>query len=262
MIPNYLSINWLTISQTLLTALITTWLFVIVVLLYNLFKKNKSENIFTFLIDSWLEMLQDFIDETWWHIPWYAKKIALFLFVYIFRNNLLWVFGDMFAYVVPTIHHYFRPATTDVFFNAIMAMLSVFGALVYWIHHGWIKYLEKYFPIHWLWIVKKVDSIWTFFGKIMDIFVWFFVWFIELIWEFAKLMSLSLRLFWNVFAWMVLLGLSITWATAIFKFTWIDAPFLLPILTLVVELFVWFLQAFIFTLLTLVYFKIAWTSHH
>lgn len=257
MMPNYLSFGHYQLSQTLITAFVTTALFLLFVFLYNILKKINPKNWFVLFCEMFIEWVASFIESVWGHhFPVYWKNMAIFFFVYLFWNNILWVIWDMFALVVPSIHHYFRPATTDITFNAILAVVWVGWSIVYWLQHSWIHYLNKYFPLKWLWIVPKVDSVLTGFLKIFDILLWLFIWLLELIWEFARMISLSLRLFWNILAWMVLLGLWITWAIAIFK-----VPFLLPIVVFLVELFVWFLQAFVFTLLVVVYFKMAWESH-
>lgn len=257
--PHYLPFGNILLSQTLITAVLGTVLFGIFVLVYNLLKKKNPSNWFVMICEMGLEKLSSFIDEVWWHhFPLYAKSIAVFFFIYIFWNNLVWVFWDMFSMLewMETFHHYFRPATTDIVFNAVLAIVWVGWALVYWFQSSWLHYLNKYFPIKWLGIVPKVDSVLTWFLKIFDIILWMFIGLLELIWELARVISLSLRLFWNILAWMVLLWLWVAWAVGIFK-----VPFLLPIVVLVVEIFVWFLQAFVFTLLVVVYFKMAWESH-
>jgi F-type H+-transporting ATPase subunit a len=80
--------------------------------------------------------------------------------------------------------------------------------------------------------------------------VTFFVGVLELIGEFAKIASLSFRLFGNVFAGEVLL-LSMSALLA----------YGLPIPFLFLEIFVGVIQAFIFAILVLVYFTIASQDH-
>lgn len=262
MLPNFFSFQGFVISQTLFTAAVTTSIFLIVALMYSLVRKINPTNGFVMLFDMWLESLEWFIDSIADDIPRYAKVLIMFIFVYIFWNNILWVVWDMFALVVPTIHHYFRPVSTDILFNAIIAVFAVSTSLFYGLQHWWVHFVMKYFPVKWLGIVEKVKSFPTFIFKIFDILLWMFIWFLELIGEFAKMVSLSLRLFWNILAGVVLLSIWVMGANAI---AWIilpwDFPILLPIVVFVVELFVWFLQAFVFTLLVIVYFKMAWASH-
>jgi F-type H+-transporting ATPase subunit a len=78
----------------------------------------------------------------------------------------------------------------------------------------------------------------------------FAVGFLELVGEFAKVASLSFRLFGNVFAGEVLLASM----GAIIAYI-LPTPFLL------LEIFVGVIQAFIFAILTLVYYTISAQDH-
>lgn len=78
----------------------------------------------------------------------------------------------------------------------------------------------------------------------------FFIGILELISEFAKIISFSFRLFGNVFAGEVLL--------AIMSFL---VPYLVPLPFMFLEIFVGFIQAFIFGMLTLVFVAMAVAEH-
>lgn len=78
----------------------------------------------------------------------------------------------------------------------------------------------------------------------------FFIGILELISEFAKIISFSFRLFGNVFAGEVLL--------AIMAFL---VPYLVPLPFMFLEIFVGFIQAFIFAMLTLVFVAMAVAGH-
>jgi F-type H+-transporting ATPase subunit a len=78
----------------------------------------------------------------------------------------------------------------------------------------------------------------------------FFVGILELVSEFAKIVSFSFRLFGNVFAGEVLL--------TIIAFL---APYVIPVPFLFLEIFVGFIQAFVFAMLALVFVAIATTGH-
>lgn len=74
----------------------------------------------------------------------------------------------------------------------------------------------------------------------------FFVGILELVSEFAKIVSFSFRLFGNVFAGEVLLLI-----------TAFLVPYVVPVPFLLLEIFVGFIQAFVFTMLTLVFIAIS-----
>lgn len=78
----------------------------------------------------------------------------------------------------------------------------------------------------------------------------FFIGILELVSEFAKIISFSFRLFGNVFAGEVLL--------TIMAFL---VPYLVPLPFMFLEIFVGFIQAFIFGMLTLVFVAMAVVSH-
>ena len=78
----------------------------------------------------------------------------------------------------------------------------------------------------------------------------FFIGILELVSEFAKIVSLSFRLFGNVFAGEVLL--------AIMAFL---VPYLIPLPFMFLELFVGFIQAFVFGMLTTVFIGMSLAAH-
>ncbi len=78
----------------------------------------------------------------------------------------------------------------------------------------------------------------------------FFVGILELISEFARIISFTFRLFGNVFAGEVLLAIMA-----------LLAPYLVPLPFMFLEIFVGFIQAFIFGMLTLVFVSLAVTPH-
>lgn len=79
----------------------------------------------------------------------------------------------------------------------------------------------------------------------------FFVGILELVSEFAKVLSFSFRLFGNIFAGEVLL------AVMVFLI-----PLIVPIPFLALEVFVGFIQALVFTMLTTIFVVVATEEHH
>lgn len=78
-----------------------------------------------------------------------------------------------------------------------------------------------------------------------------FVGLLEIISEFAKIISFSFRLFGNIFAGEVLLTVAL-----------VLVPYLLPLPFLFLEIFVGFIQALVFSMLTLVFMKMAAEEAH
>lgn len=248
--PEYIEVFWFPVSQTLITSLVATVFFVLFVVLYNLLKSKNPKNKFVVWVDMFVELVLDFFENIGGTLHPIAKNYVIFVFFYLLWVNLFWVLWDVFAIVIPAVHEWFRPVATDIYFNAILAVLWVVGSLIYWFKMNGFHYIEKFVPYKWMGLVDKVDSVWKFFVKIADIAIGLFVWVLEMISEVAKILSLTLRLFWNIFAWVILLTLSIT-----------ALPVLFPVLVIVFEIAVSFIQAFVFALLVCIYFKMAESVH-
>lgn len=180
------------------------------------------------------------------------------LFLFILVSNwigLLPGIGSIGRYLV---HHgevilvpMFRPANTDLNLTIAMALVVVIvshflGIAVI----GFFKYANKFIKLGDLWHALKSFSPMAILTAIIE----FFVGILEIISEVAKLLSLSLRLFGNIFAGEVLL----TVLAGIL-------PFVLPLPFMALEVIVGVVQATVFSMLTLVYLTIAVTpvvSHH
>lgn len=145
------------------------------------------------------------------------------------------LFGDISNAVIPWI----RPATTDINLNLAMALIAVITAQAFgFFTLGPREHLLKYINLR---------SLFKFnFEGVIE----FFVGLLEIISELARIISLSFRLFGNIFAGSVVL--------AVFAFL---LPALANIVFIPFELFVAVVQALVFSLLTLVYLQGAVTSH-
>lgn len=177
---------------------------------------------------------------------------ALFFFI-LFSNWLglipgtgsigRWLYHEGHLTLVPIL----RPASTDLNMNLSMALLAVVSSHILGIVAiGFFKYANKFI---------KLGDIWKSFSKggtsIMVAFIEFGVGLIEIFSEIAKVVSLSLRLFGNVFAGEVLLTVL---AGLIAYF--VPLPFIL------LEFLVGLIQAVVFSMLTLVYLTMATTEPH
>jgi F-type H+-transporting ATPase subunit a len=95
-------------------------------------------------------------------------------------------------------------------------------------------------------------------GRIKHLGDPWFIFPIEVVSEFARIISLSARLFGNVFAGEVLLGVMYTMGAAI-KIAVV--PFLFPVVFMGLEVLFGTIQALVFALLTLIYITLAVASH-
>lgn len=152
-----------------------------------------------------------------------------------------------------------RAATSDLNLTLAMALFSVIVShLIGFVALGFFRYGNKF--------IKVGDLVVAFaaFGKkplgaaFMDVFVAFIhlgVGLLEIVSEIAKIISLSLRLFGNIYAGEVLLSVMASLTGRL-------PPFLLPVPFMFMELLVGIVQSGIFSMLTLVYLTQAVEAPH
>ncbi len=140
----------------------------------------------------------------------------------------------------------FRPANTDLNMTLAMAILVVISSHVIGIAAiGFFKYANKFVKLGDLWhAAKSLNPM-----NIIIAVVEFLVGLLEIVSEVAKMVSLSLRLFGNIFAGEVLL-------TVIGSIL----AFFLPLPFMGLEIIVGLIQSVVFSMLALVYLTIATTE--
>ena len=161
--------------------------------------------------------------------------LLMTIFLFVFTSNLLeftpgigsigWFKGDEFTPLLRSVNTDLNVTLTLAIISFIVIEITGFAML------GAMRYLSKFFNFH------------SFIGAMVGI--------VELIGEFARLISLSFRLFGNILAGEVLILVATYFA-----------PYLGPVPLMMFELFIGFLQAAIFALLTLFFIKLAVTEAH
>ena len=140
-----------------------------------------------------------------------------------------------------------RPANSDLNLTVAMALSAVvISHLFGFVTVGVFTHLNKFIQIGTLVKSLKKGPI-AIFTAIIELFVGV----LEMISEMAKVLSLSLRLFGNVFAGEVLMTVMASLVGIL-----VPAPFML------LELLVGLIQAAVFTMLTLVYLTVMTTAPH
>lgn len=125
----------------------------------------------------------------------------------------------------------FRPGTADLNTTIALGLISIFLTQVVGVKFLGLSYFGKFF---------------NFSSPIM-----FYVGILELISEFAKIISFAFRLFGNIFAGEVLLVVISSLV-----------PVILPMPFYGLEIFVGFIQALVFSMLSLIFFNMATIGHH
>lgn len=215
-------------------------------------------------VEALLEFLLNFIDQVT-HDRARSRRflpIVGTLFLFILLSNWLGLVPGVGSIGIWEMVHgelelvpLFRPATSDLNMTLAMGIASVLASHVIGVAAiGFFRYWGKFIQIAGLWKavcgfhrVRIGEAVMGIFVALVELMVGI----IELVSEVAKMISLSLRLFGNVFAGEVLLYV-------FFRLI----GFILPIPFMFLELLVGVIQAMIFSTLVLVYLTAATEQPH
>jgi F-type H+-transporting ATPase subunit a len=241
-------------------ALLTSWVAVIIIIIMSFIIRLKLkevpkgiQNFFEVIIEGALSLCDQVTNDRALSLQIFPIAISVFFFILV--NNWIGLiplggFGilekssDGLSFV-----SFLRGGTADINTTLALAIMTVIGANVFGAFSiGIWKTFNKYVNL------KAIGSIWDKIRKEPTIVlvapITFFVGLIEIIGEFAKVASLSFRLFGNVFAGEVLLASM----AALFAYV-------VPIPFIFLEILVGVIQALIFSILLVVYFTIGATDH-
>lgn len=195
---------------------------------------DTLQNLVEYALETFLNLTESIAQKQAKHI--FSFVMTFFLFILIANwTSLLPGFGSI-GYVEHTDHGeklipLLRGATSDLNVTLALALVSVVATHLLSIRAlGVWEYLGRFFSLN-----------------PMNLFVGI----LEIVSEITKIVSLSLRLFGNIFAGEVVLS------TVSNMFA-----FLLPLPFLLLEFIVGIVQALVFSILTLVFMAILTTSHH
>jgi F-type H+-transporting ATPase subunit a len=231
--------------------MINAWLAIIIFLILGIFvrrsvklRPGKLQNICEFFLESVL----GYFDQ----VTGSRKKTITFLpivgsiFFFILLSNWLGLLPGTGSI---TMGHnmVLRPANTDLNLTVAMALVSVVASHLYaFAAIGVFTHVGKFIQIKNLFLSIRKGPI-AIFSAVIE----FAVGLIEIVSEIAKVLSLSLRLFGNIFAGEVLISVISALVAA-----FIPTPFML------LELLVGLIQAAVFAMLTIVYMTVATSEPH
>lgn len=185
-----------------------------------------------------------------------AKKFLPFvgtIFLFILVNNWmglipgtgtigLWSIADGKSELIPL----FRPAAADLNFTLSIALLSLIVVQFVGIRStGLANYFSKFVNVRGIWRSLSRGPM-----AIVVAVIEFLVGLIEIVSEVAKVLSLSLRLFGNVFAGEILMTVMLSLVS-----------FVLPVPFIFLEILVGVIQATVFAMLVLVFLTVATEGH-
>ena len=245
---------------TVTNALFTSWVVVAIIIIISFVLRaglrevpGKLQNIFEIVVEGALDLCDQVTNNRALSVKVFPIAISVFFFILL--NNWLGILplggfgilerGEEGLAFIP----YLRGGTADINTTIALAVMAVVGANIFGIMSlGVWKTFNKYVNL------KALGKIITDIRKDPTVIIvapiTFFVGIIEIIGEFAKIASLSFRLFGNVFAGEVLLA---SMAALV--------AYIVPIPFLFLEILVGMIQALIFSILLVVYFTISATDH-
>ncbi len=164
------------------------------------------------------------------------------IFLFVFFSNLIEIVPGLGTVGINVVKHgevelvpFIRSSSADLNLTLAVALSAMIAVQVMGVAAlGAREYAGKFFAAPW----RKPYVIGTFVGLL------------ELVAEFAKIISFTFRLFGNIFAGEVLLTVIL-----------FMVPYIVPLPFLFLEIFVGFIQALVFSMLTLVFLTMATTSH-
>jgi len=226
---------------------LSTWIFVGIVIILGIilrFAVSKKEwFVYTtgFLI---VKQLKFFFGPLLWHnLP--LSKTLWFVggtFLYILGANLYSLWLDwILAFSPASWHDYLRPINADINTTLGMAALMVLISHIIMVRYRGFFWYIGHFLFHF--------QGHSFIEKCISVVVGW----LHLVGEGVRVLALSLRLFGNIFAWVVLIWVMI-WLSGLISIGSIPIGSLMVIPFYFLEMFVGFIQAMVFSLLVSMYF--------
>jgi len=240
---NVFEIGHFAITNTMLSAIVVLFAFIGIALKFSFGKKKSRFKTLMKMIVGGLFGIFDGVIENKEKTKKYFPILAT-IFLFVLFSNWLGLFLGMgeSIYVIHEVHGkhihvpIFRGSTSDINLTFAIALFAVLAIQFFGVKELKFSYFKKFFNPANLFKPAKWPEL--------------FVGLIEIISEFAKILSFGFRLFGNIFAGEVVL-LVMTELTKVG----------IPAIFYGLEIFVGFIQAFVFALLTSVFIKIATTPH-
>lgn len=207
-----------------------------------------------------------------------VKGYIVTLFFILFFANLLslsldfiapifWVSGDGWF----LLSSYILLPSSSLEFTLALSWFSVLLLLyLQWKNLGGKNFFLNYVPLtgkKYFVLESSKLPVWKYrlfvpFVFIADLLLSFFLAFLDILWLFAKIISLAFRLFGNMTSWTVLLGMVVVGVSSLSSqitgfFGGFELPIILPIIVVFQWLLVALIQAMVFPLLVAIFIRIA-----
>ncbi len=238
-------------SVPVTNTIVNTWIAMVIFLIFGLTLRQRI-GLKPGKLQNWCEYFLDLLLGYFDQVTGSRQKTLKFLpvvgsvFFFILLSNWLGLLPGTGSVTVGK-EFLLRPANTDLNLTIAMALVAVISSHIFgFLSVGIFTHIGKF--------VQLKNFIKSFAKGPVAIFqaiVEFAVGLIEIVSELAKIMSLSLRLFGNIFAGEVLMTVMLSLVAAV-----VPTPFML------LEMLVGIIQASVFAMLTIVYMTVASAKPH
>lgn len=245
--------GWKIADLTITTTVFSTWIFMVVLfIIVWIFYISLKKGIFPKIRTLWLDMvtkLDTFLIDSVGNKKYariYFPMIGGFAF-FILTANFFGLILDWLNISFPFLHSYLRPFNSDMSTTLALALTVIIVAHI----AGMIR---KWFIGHWKHFIFNFSG-----NSLVEKIINIPIGWIHLIGEMTRVLSLSVRLFANIFAGVALIAVVVYLGQMIpaWPLGWL---IVLPIWFF--EVLVACLQAFVFTMFTCLYIKEAVTIDH
>jgi len=256
----------LSLSPLMIGILLQLVIIVILIIAVRWFRRSKFSTLFDYIVEEVYKFFEEILEETW--KPYIKTYIVTLFFIILLSNLSSWLLDwvRMIFVNIERLAEIVVIPTTSFEFNIALAVVWV--VMMLWIqlkHLWWLKMLLEYVPLtgkniltfeRWNMNIFLYIPIWIVM-KAFDIAISLFVWVLDIVGIFAKVISLSARLYGNMISWGILMSMLVLWInSATNSILWLDFPIFWPLILYVQWLLVVLIQAFVFPLLVAIFIKL------
>lgn len=257
----------LSLTPLMLGVLLQIIIIIALILAVRWLKKTKFSTLFEFMVEEVYKFFEEILEES--GKPFIKSYVVTLFFVVLLSNLSGWLLDRirMMFVDVERLSSIITIPTTSFEFNIGLAVVWIVLMLFIQFKHLWApKMFLEYLPVWGKWIIDLPRwnmSAFVYYPawliiKLFDIWISLFVWILDIIGIFAKVISLSARLYWNMISGWILLTMLVVWVnSATHGLLGTNFPVLAPLILYVQWLLVAVIQAFVFPLLVAIFIKLA-----
>lgn len=254
--PHIPKIQWETVYGPISNTNVATFIFLILVAIFAVFaksalKKEKSR-LKTAILDV-ISLLDKNLTESFHGEKKFSRAVFPLIagfFIIILFWNILWLVIDWLgSSISPNILEYVRPINSDLNTTLVLALITVITFLGIALKTSGVGWFTKWYLFNFTGngLAEKCINV--------------IVGWLHLLSVPATVASLSLRLFWNIFAGVILLWV-ITYLWVLMSSSFFEVGRLLSVPFWFFELLIAWIQAAVFYMLMISYFNQSKESHH